>query len=129
MAESVRDLAEDPDDFIVSAGGSIWFDIVTRELTGPGLNVVLRSGAYLFYDNGLYASRGPQARGVAGAPELRPAIELWAQVLGSVKDSRLLLLSHEGEHRQQHGAKNGQAAPASRGIHPRRPRPTRQRAA
>jgi D-serine deaminase-like pyridoxal phosphate-dependent protein len=91
VAESVRDLAEDPDDFIVSAGGSIWFDIVTRELTGPGLNVVLRSGAYLFYDDGLYASRGPQARGVAGAPELRPAIELWAQVLSRPEPCLALL--------------------------------------
>jgi D-serine deaminase-like pyridoxal phosphate-dependent protein len=77
---AVRDLAEDPGDFIVSAGGSLWFDVVTRELTGHGLRVVLRSGAYLFHDRGLYATQGPGGREVPGAPALRPAIELWAQV-------------------------------------------------
>jgi protein O-GlcNAc transferase len=51
-------------------------------------------------------------------------LELWAQVLGAVKDSRLLLLSHEGEHRQRaqevfasHGVDSGRIAwftPASR---------------
>jgi D-serine deaminase-like pyridoxal phosphate-dependent protein len=76
---AVRDLAEDPADFIVSAGGSLWFDVVTRELAGHGLRVVLRSGAYLFHDRGLYATQGPGGRGVPGAPPLRPAIELWAQ--------------------------------------------------
>jgi D-serine dehydratase len=80
VAQTVRALAEDPDDFIVSAGGSIWFDIVTRELAGAGPRVVLRSGAYLFHDRGLYATRGPAGRGAPGAPALRPAIELWAQV-------------------------------------------------
>jgi D-serine deaminase-like pyridoxal phosphate-dependent protein len=79
------------DDFIVSAGGSSWFDIVTRELTGHGLRVVLRSGAYLFHDLGLYAERGPAGRGVPGAPALRPAIELWAQVLSRPEPSLALL--------------------------------------
>lgn len=90
-AQSVRELAADGDDFIVSAGGSTWFDIVTRELTGHGLNVVLRSGAYQFYDCGLYASHDPAARGVPGAPVLRPAIELWAQVLSRPEPGLALL--------------------------------------
>jgi D-serine deaminase-like pyridoxal phosphate-dependent protein len=88
---AVRDLAPDPDNFIVSAGGSTWFDIVTRELTGHGLRVLLRSGVYLFYDHGLYASRGPLSRGVPGAPALRPAIELWAQVLSRPEPGLALL--------------------------------------
>jgi D-serine deaminase-like pyridoxal phosphate-dependent protein len=78
-------------DFIVSAGGSTWFDIVTRELTGHGMRVVLRSGAYLFHDVGLYAERGPGGRGVPGAPALRPAIELWAQVLSRPEPGLALL--------------------------------------
>lgn len=72
------------EDFVVSAGGSTYFDLVTDALTAggtDGLRVVLRSGAYLTYDHGMYARISPGARGVAGAPEFRPAIELWAQVL------------------------------------------------
>jgi D-serine deaminase-like pyridoxal phosphate-dependent protein len=91
VAESVRHLAEDPDDFIVSAGGSTWFDIVTSELTASSLRVVLRSGAYLFYDHGLYAARGPHGREVPGAPTLRPAIELWAQVVSRPEPGLALL--------------------------------------
>lgn len=88
---AVRDLAAEPDDFIISAGGSTWFDIVTRELTGHDMHVVLRSGAYLFHDNGLYAAQGPLGRGVPGAPDLRPAIELWAQVLSRPEPGLALL--------------------------------------
>jgi D-serine dehydratase len=87
----VRDLAPEPDDFIVTAGGSLWFDIVTRELTGHGMRVVLRSGAYLFHDHGNYRTRGPLGRGVPGAPALRPAIELWAQVLSRPEPELALL--------------------------------------
>jgi D-serine deaminase-like pyridoxal phosphate-dependent protein len=88
---AVRDLAPDPEDFIVTAGGSAKFDIVVRELSGHGMRVVLRSGAYLFYDNGLYAEQDPQARAVPGAPALRPAIELWAQVLSRPEPDLALL--------------------------------------
>jgi D-serine deaminase-like pyridoxal phosphate-dependent protein len=88
---AVRDLAPDPEDFIVSAGGSTWFDIVTRELTGHDMRVVLRSGAYLFHDHGLYAEKGPLGREVSAAPALRPAIELWAQVLSRPEPGLALL--------------------------------------
>jgi D-serine deaminase-like pyridoxal phosphate-dependent protein len=74
----------DAEDFVVSAGGSTSFDVVTEELTRggtDGLRVVLRSGAYLPYDHGIYARFSPGARGVPGAPRFQPAIELWAQVL------------------------------------------------
>ena len=104
---AVRDLAPDPDNFIVSAGGSTWFDIVTRELTGHGMRVVLRSGVYLFYDHGLYASRGPLARGVPGAPALRPAIELWAQVLSRPEPGLALL----GFGRRDVGSDSGLPVP------------------
>jgi D-serine deaminase-like pyridoxal phosphate-dependent protein len=76
-------LAVDGGRTIVSAGGSAFFDVVTRELAAPGaasgLEVVLRSGCYLSHDHGEYAEIGPGSRGAG--PALIPAIELWAPVL------------------------------------------------
>ncbi len=85
------------DEFIVTAGGSAFFDVVTRELTAGGTNPrtpvtpVLRSGAYLTHDHGLYRAVSPSSRGSADAPVLRPALELWAQVL-SCPEAGLALL-------------------------------------
>jgi D-serine dehydratase len=79
---------------IVTAGGSAYFDVVTRELTAEGstpVQVILRSGAYLTYDHGFYRSVSPAARGTAGAPALRPALELWAQVLSRPEPGLALL--------------------------------------
>jgi D-serine dehydratase len=85
------------DEFIVTAGGSVYFDVVTRELTAggsgfpAGMMVVLRSGGYLFHDHGFYQRVTPAARGVAGAPVLRPALELWAQVVSRPEPGLALL--------------------------------------
>jgi D-serine deaminase-like pyridoxal phosphate-dependent protein len=82
------------DGFIVSAGGSVYFDVVARELaavSSAGMTAVLRSGGYLFHDHGLYQAATPAARGVAGAPALRPALELWAQVLSRPEPGLALL--------------------------------------
>ena len=79
---------------IVTAGGSAHFDVVARELTAPGrtpVQVILRSGAYLTHDHGLYGTVTPAGRGAAGAPVLRPAIELWAQVLSRPEPGLALL--------------------------------------
>jgi D-serine deaminase-like pyridoxal phosphate-dependent protein len=81
---------------IVTAGGSAYFDVVTRELTadGPGgaaVQVILRSGAYLTYDHGFYGTVSPGGRGAAGAPAPRPALELWAQVLSRPEPGLALL--------------------------------------
>ena len=84
-------------EFIVTAGGSVYFDVVTRELTAGrsglpgGMTVVLRSGGYLFHDHGFYHRVTPAARGVAGAPLLRPALELWAQVVSRPEPGLALL--------------------------------------
>jgi D-serine deaminase-like pyridoxal phosphate-dependent protein len=83
--EVLRELAAGPDDFILSAGGSSYFDVVVAELAaaGPvdaGYRVVLRSGAYIAHDHGLYASIAPGSGGRPG-PALTPALELWAPVL------------------------------------------------
>jgi D-serine dehydratase len=87
-------LGEGAGECIVTAGGSAWFDVVTRELTAGGatpVRVILRSGAYLTYDHGLYGTTSPAARGAAGAPALRPALELWAQVLSRPEPGLALL--------------------------------------
>jgi D-serine dehydratase len=79
---------------IVTAGGSAYFDVAARELTAPGrtpVQVILRSGAYLFQDHGLYGTVTPAGRGSAGAPLLRPALELWAQVLSRPEPGLALL--------------------------------------
>jgi D-serine dehydratase len=97
-------------ELIVTAGGSAFFDVVARELTAGGdskITAILRSGAYLTYDHGYYgtvspAARGggsagagsPAARAAAGAvapPALRPALELWAQVLSRPEPGLALL--------------------------------------
>jgi D-serine dehydratase len=82
------------DELIVTAGGSVSFDVVARELTAPGAapaTVILRSGCYLTHDHGIYARVSPAARGAAGAPELVPALELWAQVLSRPEPDLALL--------------------------------------
>jgi D-serine dehydratase len=78
---------------IVTAGGSAYFDVVARELTAGrgGVQVILRSGAYLTYDHGFYGTVSPAGRGAAGAPALRPALELWAQVLSRPEPGLALL--------------------------------------
>ena len=80
--------------FIVTAGGSAYFDVVARELTAGGtggLTVILRSGAYLTHDHGYYGTVSPAARHIAAAPALRPALELWAQVLSRPEPGLALL--------------------------------------
>ncbi|HEY6296512.1 MAG TPA: alanine racemase, partial [Streptosporangiaceae bacterium] len=84
----------DGEQLIVTAGGSVYYDIVARELTAPGavpVTVVLRSGCYLTHDHGVYARSSPANRGVAGAPDLRPALELWAQVVSRPEPGLALL--------------------------------------
>jgi D-serine deaminase-like pyridoxal phosphate-dependent protein len=95
--------ADESEEFIVTAGGSAFFDVVTRELTAggavpptpqcgaDGITAILRSGAYLAYDHGYYGTVSPVARGSADAPVLRPAIELWAQVLSRPEAGLALL--------------------------------------
>ncbi|HTX28954.1 MAG TPA: amino acid deaminase [Streptosporangiaceae bacterium] len=82
------------DGLVVTAGGSASFEVVARELTAPGatpVTAILRSGCYLTHDHGLYARVSPAARGVAGAPEFRPALELWALVASRPEPGLALL--------------------------------------
>jgi D-serine dehydratase len=92
----IRALADDFGDGerIVTAGGSAFFDVVARELSAggdAGVRVILRSGAYLTQDHGIYEEVSPASRGAADAPVLRPALELWAQVLSRPEPGLALL--------------------------------------
>ncbi|MGD0246232.1 MAG: alanine racemase [Streptosporangiaceae bacterium] len=91
LSGPVASLVKAGDEFIVTAGGSVSFDIVARELATTGMTVILRSGGYLFHDHGLYAQVTPAARGVPGAPVLQPALELWAQVVSRPEPGLALL--------------------------------------
>lgn len=75
------------DEVIVTAGGSAFFDQVAEELTAgwpTGLRVVpvLRSGAYLTHDDGIYRQNSPLGEDprVPGIPPFRSALRAWAQV-------------------------------------------------
>ena len=97
LAETMPGVASAGEELIVTAGGSAYFDVVTRELTADGrgvtapVQVILRSGAYLTYDHGFYGTVSPAGRSAAGAPALRPALELWAQVLSRPEPGLALL--------------------------------------
>ncbi|MEW2353040.1 alanine racemase [Spirillospora sp. NPDC029432] len=75
---SVLPYCENP---LISAGGSLYFDLVAEELASDRYRVIARPGAYLTHDHGLYRSLSPLDGDAAGPPRLRPAIEVWAPVL------------------------------------------------
>jgi D-serine deaminase-like pyridoxal phosphate-dependent protein len=96
MAEDlVHPTAERP--LVLSAGGSAWFDGVVPALTaarerlaGTPSVVVLRSGAYVTHDHGLYSRVTPAARGGDG-PALTPALEVWGRVLSRPEPTRAIV--------------------------------------
>ena len=77
------------DEIVVTGGGSTYPDVVAEELARPWttaipVRVVLRSGAYITHDHGLYERGSPFGmRAAPGAPRLEPAIEVWAPVLSA----------------------------------------------
>lgn len=72
---------------LVSAGGSEFFDRVISilgrdaDFGGHESSLVLRSGCYLVHDHGIYAATTPLGRDVPETDRLRPAIQIWAEVL------------------------------------------------
>ncbi|MBK1788546.1 amino acid deaminase [Prauserella cavernicola] len=88
--------AED-EPLIATAGGSAYFDLVAQGLTSgwpAGLSVlpVLRSGAYLTHDDGIYRAKSPLGATprVEGTP-LKPALRAWAQVTSRPEPGTALL--------------------------------------
>ena len=69
---------------VLSAGGSIGFDLIAERFGHLGLSIVLRSGCYLTHDHGLYQRASPLSRRAFLGPvpdSLMPALELWAHVV------------------------------------------------
>ena len=90
-------LFADPDQVIVSAGGSAYYDLVARVLAGGSKAVVpiLRSGCYLTHDSGFYRRllRRIEDRAVAGpAPHLTAALEVWSRVISRPQSDQAIVL-------------------------------------
>lgn len=78
LAEQLQTELDPAYPMIVSAGGSMYPDLVINELTRPWprpTRVLLRSGCYLTHDHRLYAESAPLE------PVLRPAMRVWSRVL------------------------------------------------
>ncbi len=77
------------DEIVVTGGGSTYPDVVADSLREPWstalpVRVVLRSGAYITHDHGIYERGSPFGmRAAPGAPRLEPAIEVWAPLLSA----------------------------------------------
>jgi D-serine deaminase-like pyridoxal phosphate-dependent protein len=78
-----------PPTAFVSAGGSVFFDLVVEELgtlrPDVGAPLVLRSGAYVVHDAGMYERSSPFADRPIGG-RFRSAIEVWGAVLSTPED-------------------------------------------
>jgi D-serine deaminase-like pyridoxal phosphate-dependent protein len=82
------------DEALLTAGGSALFDLVAEVLAPvteavPNSRLLLRSGAYIVHDDGLYAGTTPAA--TRTGPAFAPAAHVWARVI-SVPEPTLALL-------------------------------------
>jgi D-serine deaminase-like pyridoxal phosphate-dependent protein len=69
---------------VLTAGGSVYFDLVAERLSGEwrdgaDVTVVLRSGCYLTHDTGVYERSSPFAA-LPPSERFRPALEAWGAV-------------------------------------------------
>jgi D-serine deaminase-like pyridoxal phosphate-dependent protein len=76
----------DLDSVVVSAGGSAYFDLVAECLAGywrspRDVRTILRCGAYIGHDDGIYASVSPFSRDPGGGYSFEPALEVWGRIL------------------------------------------------
>jgi D-serine deaminase-like pyridoxal phosphate-dependent protein len=86
LGAEIASFPECQEGYLLSAGGSAYFDVVVRELKADGNEagaptVVLRSGAYISHDHGFYERIAPGTSPERPGPHLVPAFELWAAVL------------------------------------------------
>lgn len=80
------------DEPILTAGGSLWFDRVAAvfgPLMAEGVRVVVRSGAVVVHDDGVYRRDAPAARHVG--PSLHAAMHVWARVISRPEPGLALL--------------------------------------
>lgn len=93
LARRLLDEGLAPPGAIVTAGGSLYFDLVAEALGGlpdAGARVLLRSGCYLTHDAGFYERLSP----LAGEPperRFRSALEAWGAVLSRPEPALALL--------------------------------------
>jgi D-serine deaminase-like pyridoxal phosphate-dependent protein len=85
LVELLRGLPVDRDRPVLTAGGSAFPDVVGAVLSGAvgEAEVLLRSGSYVVHDDGMYQRLSPL--------DLRPALEVWAQVLSRPEPDLALL--------------------------------------
>jgi D-serine deaminase-like pyridoxal phosphate-dependent protein len=83
---------------LVTAGGSAYFDVVATVLNRewrlvPPVRPVLRGGAYVSHDDGVYRRTSPLGATprLTDAPPLRPALRAWAQVISRPEPGLALL--------------------------------------
>ncbi|MEV2275238.1 alanine racemase [Nocardiopsis sp. NPDC049922] len=88
---------------VLTVGGSAWFDLVAEEIGGrEDVLPILRSGAYVAHDDGLYRRTTPYRRLPEGPDSLEGALELWAQVVSAPEEGRAIaaLGRREANHDQ-----------------------------
>lgn len=88
LADAVHPLVQRQGGGLVTAGGSLFYDLVAAELAGSALRTVVRPGCYLVHDHGVYARNADDAD--PGRPRLQPAMRIWARVI-SVPEPGLAL--------------------------------------
>ena len=80
---------------VVTAGGSSYFDLVAEvlgPLVGSGARVVLRSGAYVAHDDGLYRHVSPLGSTPrTDGPTLRSAMHAWVRVISQPEPGLALI--------------------------------------
>lgn len=98
---AVRTLVAEDELFLVSAGGSVYFDRVVAILGRqalPEVQLVLRSGGYVTHDSSFYDKSSPMgsmSQRNRGIGVLRPALRVWSAVL-SRPEPTLTILSMGG---------------------------------
>ena len=96
-ALAADNLFADPDQVILSAGGSAYYDLVAHVLSARprGVVLVLRSGCYVTHDSGFYRRllAHIQHRALEGpAPRLVPALEVWSRVISRPQPDQAIVL-------------------------------------
>jgi D-serine dehydratase len=94
---SAEGLFAAPEQIIVSAGGSAYYDLVAHVLARkpPGIVPILRSGCYVTHDIGTYRRMLThiQRRAIEGpAPRLVPALEVWSRVISRPQPDQAIVL-------------------------------------